>query len=97
MGPSHAGAIAMQCYLVCCEVQGDGDCVSLYESIRTCGRVTRVTLSTWAVLTNRTTDQIRNAISRHLGRDDRIFVVKSGVEASWMNVRCESQWLRKHL
>ena len=87
----------MDCYIICCEVLGDRDCVSVYESIRTCGRVTRVTLTMWVVMTNRSAEQIRNAIARHLGHADRLFVVKSGVEASWMNVRCENSWLRKHL
>lgn len=53
--------------------------------------------STWAVVSGKTAAEIRGELWNLLDPDDGIFVLESGREAAWQDVRCENQWLREHL
>jgi len=69
----------------------------LYDAIKSYTRWARVNESLWAVVTTNTAVQIRDNLSKYIDANDRIFVVKSGVEAAWRNSICKSEWLKENL
>ena len=87
----------MTCYIISYDLRGERDYESLYEAIKSYGTWAHVTDSTWAVVTTRSAVQVREHLSKSMDDDDRVFVVKSGVEAAWRNTKCRSEWLKKHL
>ena len=87
----------MTCYIISYDLRNTRDYESLYKEIKSYGKWARITESTWAVVTNKSAVQIRDNLSRVVDNDDRIFVVKSGVEAAWRNSRCRNEWLRENL
>jgi hypothetical protein len=69
----------------------------LYEAIKSYGVWAHITESFWAVSTYQTAEAIRNNLSRYLPEGSRLFVIRSGFEAAWLNVICSSDWLQKNL
>lgn len=53
----------------------------------------------WAVLTDQTAVQVRDRLSPKLGTGDRMFVLRSGTEAAWINAygQANTDWLKKNL
>jgi hypothetical protein len=41
--------------------------------------------------------QIRDNLKSQMDGNDRLFVIKSGVEAAWSNAICKNQWLKENL
>lgn len=78
-------------------VQPNRNYEPLYTRIKLFGTWARVTESTWIIVSDRTAIDIRDELIRVIDANDRIFVLKSGLEAAWQNVRCKNEWLRKHL
>jgi hypothetical protein len=70
---------------------------ALYEAIKSYGTWGKITESTWAIVTNQNSNQIRDYLAKFTDNDDRIFVMKGGGEAAWQNVIAENDWLQKHL
>lgn len=88
----------MTCYIVSYDlVQPGRNYDPLYEAIKSYSRWAHVHESVWAVVTNSSAVQIRDHLSRHLDANDRLFVVKSGVEAAWRGVLCSNNWLKENL
>lgn len=87
----------MTCYIISYDLRNTRDYESLYNEIKSYGKWARITESTWAVVTNKSAVRIRDDLSRVVDNDDRIFVVKSGVEAAWRNSRCRNEWLKENL
>jgi hypothetical protein len=87
----------MACYIISYDLRNDRDYESLYKAIKAYGIWARITESMWAVVTEESATQIRDYLLKHMDQDDRLFVVKSGIESAWTNVRCRNEWLRKHL
>lgn len=69
----------------------------LIDAIKTYGTWARVTESTWVVTSDDPAAVIRDNLKQHMSADDRLFVLKSGVNAAWSNVRCKNEWLKKNL
>lgn len=84
-------------YIISYDLRGERDYDALYEAIKSCGSWAHITESMWAVVTTKTAVQVRDHLSSVMDQDDRIFVVKSGVEAAWRNVICKNQWLKDNL
>lgn len=78
-------------------VQPNRNYEPLYTRIKLFGTWARLTESTWIIVSDRTAVDIRDELIRVIDANDRIFVLKSGIEAAWQNVRCKNEWLRKHL
>jgi len=53
--------------------------------------------SSWAIVSDRSAVEIRDHLWELLDPDDGIFVIESGHEAAWQDVRCDNQWLRDKL
>lgn len=87
----------MSCYIISYDLRNKRDYESLYEAIKSYGTWAHVTESTWAVVTSQKAKEVRDFLSESLDDDDRIFVVKSGVEAAWRHVICRDEWLKENL
>ena len=87
----------MPCYIISYDLRNQRDYQSLYEAIKEYGTWAKITESTWAIVTDESAVEIRNHLLNNIDDDDRLFVVKSGVEAAWRNVRCRDEWLKKRL
>ena len=87
----------MQCYIISYDLRNQKDYQSLYEVIKSYGTWAHISESIWAVSTSSSAKQIRDHLSNVMDGDDRLFVVKSGVEAAWKNVICKDQWLKNNL
>ena len=54
--------------------------------------------SLWAVVTDKSAKEIRNALVEQIGIPaPSLIVIKSGVESAWNNPLCSSIWLKKYL
>lgn len=88
----------MKCYIISYDLLQPGrNYDALYEAIKKHSKWARINESVWAVVTNKTAVQIRDNLGQYLDSNDRIFVVKSGVEAAWRNSRCKNEWLKENL
>lgn len=84
-------------YIISYDIRTGGDYEPLYEAIKSYGTWARIVNSTWAVVTDQSAKEIREFLRAFIGPQDRLFVIRSGVEAAWMNVRCRPQWLKDNL
>lgn len=87
----------MACYIISYDLRNNRDYRSLSEAIKTYSKWARITESTWAVVTVKSAVEIRNHLSSVMDNDDRLFVIKSGVEAAWLNSLCGNEWLKENL
>ncbi len=71
--------------------------VDLILALKSYERWAQILDSTWAVVSNQSAAEIRDELWDMLDPDDGIFVLESGREAAWQDVRCENKWLRDHL
>jgi hypothetical protein len=87
----------MATFIISYDLRKERDYEELYKAIRSFETYARITDSTWAVVTTETTVQVRAFLKKHLDKDDRLFIIKSGVGAAWSNVKCKNEWLKKNL
>lgn len=53
--------------------------------------------SIWAIRTDLGAVEVRDRLWEVMDPDDGLFVLKSGREAAWQDVRCDNQWLKDNL
>lgn len=88
----------MACYIISYDLRQAGrDYNPLIQAIKAYGTWAHINESVWAIVTAQSAVQVRDNLMNHVHANDRIFVVKSGVEAAWKNVLCEASWLKEHL
>lgn len=88
----------MKCYLIIYDLKQPGmDYKSLYQAIKSFGTWGKITESTWAIVTNLSPNQIYDFLVKHIDRNDRLFIIKSGRNAIWMNAIADKEWLKKYL
>ena len=87
----------MKCYIITYDLRNSRDYASLHKAIKRHSKWAKVTESTWAVLTEKSATEIRDNLSKVMDSDDRLFIIKSGVEAAWRNSICENEWLKENL
>ncbi len=88
----------MTCYIISYDLRAPNrDYDSLYTAIKQYSRWARINESVWAVVTDSSAMQIRDNLKSQMDGNDRLFVIKSGVEAAWSNAICKNQWLKENL
>ena len=89
----------MTCYIVSFEVQSAENKRKLTEAIKAFKTYCPINATCWAIISNQTAAQVRDTLMATIPSTDKIFVIKSGVEAAWRNVYGEanSKWLKEHL
>lgn len=71
--------------------------IELYGAIKSYGTWAQINESVWAVVTASSAVQIREKLLTYIDLDDRLFVIKSGREAAWLNSICKDEWLTSYL
>lgn len=88
----------MACYIVSYDLCTPGhNYEQLYQALKSYTKWAKVNESVWAIVTDQTAEMVRNYLAGFLDVNDRIFVVRSGVEAAWRNPICRNQWLQENL
>ena len=88
----------MPCYIVSYELkQPRAAYVGFFREIQSYPANVQILENVWAVVTEGSAADLRDRLWEFVDPDDGIFVLESGREAAWHDVRCENQWLRDHL
>ena len=87
----------MTCYIISYDLVRNRNYGQLHNAIKTYSKWAKITESTWAVVTTKSAVQIREHLLKFMDNDDRLFVIKSGVEAAWQNSICKNAWLKENL
>lgn len=89
----------MTCYVVAFEVGSAEARAKLTEKMKAYNTYCPINANCWAVVTTQTAVQVRDNLMAEIAGSDKIFVIKSGVEAAWRNVYGEknSEWLKEKL
>lgn len=73
------------------------DYENIYNAIKEYRTWAHITESTWAIITTDRAKEVRDKLIDLMPDGSSLFVVKSGSIAAWRNVKCSSDWLKKHL
>ena len=89
----------MTCYIVAFEVTDQKRKDQLKVKLKEYGTYCPINENCWAIVTSEKATQIRDKLIEIALPSDKVFVVKSGVEAAWRNVYGEknTNWLKEHL
>lgn len=89
----------MTCYIVAFEVADVANKAKLKAALKAYGTYCPINDNCWAIVTDQKAAQVRDNLMAYIPATDRIFVIKSGVEAAWRNVygTKNSQWLKEKL
>jgi len=85
------------CYIINYDLNKSKDYESLFEAIKSYGTWAKILKSCWAVVSDRSAEEIRNHLQSVMDNDDGIFVVRSARYAAWENVECLDSWLENNL
>lgn len=89
----------MTCYVIAFEVPDATRRNSLKERLKSYGTYCPIHENCWAIVTNSTAVQVRDNLMEVINPSDRVFVIKSGVEAAWNGTygTKNSDWLKEKL
>ncbi len=76
----------MTCYIVAFEVADAAAKEKLKAALKAYGTYCPINDNCWAVVTAQTAVQVRDNLMSFISATDKIFIIKSGVEAAWRNV-----------
>ncbi len=90
--------ILKETYLISYDLSDEDSYEDLYDYIKSYNSWAHISESLWAIKTNKNAKKIRDEIVDVIDDEDStIFVIKSGVEAAWINVICKNAWLKDNL
>lgn len=89
----------MTTYVVTFEVKDATRRTMVKEKLKEFGYYCPIHDNVWAIRTEKRATEVRDFITPVMTSEDRIFVIRTGTEAAWMNVYGteHSEWLKKHL
>lgn len=89
----------MTCYIVTFEVANATNKRKLKDELKDYGFFCPINDNCWAIVTEEKASQVRDKLMAHILSSDKIFVIKSGVEAAWRNVygQKNTDWLKENL
>lgn len=91
----------MNSLVISYEVSNDGGkdlvCQALDAAIREYGIWAHITDSCWAVKTEHSAVEVRDALRRLMRETDRLFVVQTAHVAAWNNTMCRNDWLQENI
>lgn len=86
------------CYIVIYDLCRPGmDYNSLIRAIKQYHRWGKISKSAWAIVTDKTSEQIRDELRDFMDKNDRLMVVRSGKDAAWTNAFASDQWVKENL
>lgn len=89
----------MSCYIVTFETHSDASRERVTERLKSLHGYCPIHRYCWAMLTDKTAKELRDAVVEVMQPGERIFVIRSGTEAAWKNSYSEknNEWLKKNL
>ncbi|MCY3741259.1 MAG: hypothetical protein OXH00_09590 [Candidatus Poribacteria bacterium] len=89
----------MTTYIVTFEVNDNFKKDQLKEKLKQYSGYCPIHDNCWAVISDQSASQIRDFLSKDLPASERIFVIRSGIEAAWTNPYStnNSEWLKERL
>lgn len=91
----------MNSFVISYDVTKDGneDSVyqNLYNAIKAYGTWAHITDSCWAIKSEQSVVEVRDALLRVLRPSDRLFVVQTAHIAAWSNTFCRNDWLKENI
>ena len=89
----------MPCYIVTFEVADPNRKGQLKDKLKGYGTFCPINENCWAIVTSERATQIRDKLIEFVQPSDKLFVIKSGVEAAWRNVYGpkNTDWLKEYL
>jgi hypothetical protein len=89
----------MTCYVIAFEVPDITRRNNLKERLKSYGTYCPIHENCWAIVTNSTAVQVRDYLMEVINTSDRVFVIKSGVEAAWNGTygTKNADWLKEKL
>lgn len=86
------------CYIITYDLRVPGrNYNDLIDAIKHYAHWGHLTESSWAVVTNKTTVEIRDDLKRFLDANDRLIVVQSGRNAAWFKCLASDSWIRENI
>lgn len=86
------------CYIVIYDLRAPGrNYESLYQAIKNYGTWGKISQSAWAIVSSKNSVEIRDDLMKYLDRNDRLMIVKSGLDAAWVNAMASKDWLQENL
>jgi len=89
--------MAKSTYIITYDLAAGGDYEELINQIKSYKRWAHITLSTWAVNSDKSATEIRDELDALMPDGSRVFVIRSGGAAAWRNVICRREWLKNWL
>jgi hypothetical protein len=88
----------MACYVITFEPVGTSALEAIQQRLKNVGNYCPIHLYSWAVVTDMTAVQLRDSIAQ-AAPGSKVFVVRSGTEAAWINSYGlkNSEWLKTNL
>lgn len=89
----------MTCYIVAFEVSDAANKQKLVDVMKAYGTYCPINSNCWALVSEKKAAQVRDELMAVIPPTDKIFVIKSGVEAAWRNAYSQknSDWLKEKL
>lgn len=89
----------MTCYIVSFQVNNIESRRKIWALLKTYPAYCPVNDTLWAITSDKTAVNIRDHLKTVLSADDRLFVIRSGSEAAWINTYGQenSDWLKNNL
>ncbi len=85
-----------KCYIISIDRNPSRLYENFLDAIKTYSIWAKITDSTYAVVTNQSTTDVRDHLIQYLNPEDRIFVMKSSGVAAWRHANA-ADWLQKYL
>ena len=89
----------MTCYIVTFEVTSDETREKLRERLKSYGYFCPILNNCWAIMTEKKAADVRDDLTKLVGPNGRLFVIRSGTEAAWYNSygTTHDEWLKRNL
>ena len=89
----------MTCYIVAFQTNSEVSRKKVEEVLKTYGYYCPIHEYCWAIVTDSKATDVRGKVQDVLASGERVFVVRSGTEASWFNSYGEKhdKWLKENL
>ena len=84
-------------YIVILQIESKENFEKIVAYLKSFNAWARITDSSFALTTDLKATDIRNEIVKRKDENDRVFVIKSGIEAAWSNTRGRNQWFKDNL
>lgn len=89
----------MTTYIVTFEIKDSTRRLTVKNKLKEFGIFCPIHENAWAIRTDKKATEVRDTVTPLMTNEDRIFVIRTGVEAAWKNTygNENSEWLKKHL